>query len=30
MRGGGKGTITLPYSGDGAGQGWGLNPEWGG
>ena len=22
-------TITFAYSGDEAGQGWGINPEWG-
>jgi alkaline phosphatase D len=30
MPGGGKRTITFAYSGDEAGQGWGINPEWGG
>jgi alkaline phosphatase D len=28
--GGDKRTITFAYSGDEAGQGWGINPEWGG
>jgi len=28
--GGEKRTITFAYSGDEAGQGWGINPEWGG
>jgi hypothetical protein len=30
MPGEGKRTITFAYSGDEAGQGWGINPEWGG
>jgi alkaline phosphatase D len=30
MAGEGKRTITFAYSGDEAGQGWGINPEWGG
>src|SRR5262245_57190321 len=30
MPGGDKRTITFAYSGDEAGQGWGINPEWGG
>jgi alkaline phosphatase D len=28
--GGDRGTITFAYSGDEAGQGWGINTEWGG
>jgi len=28
--GGDRRTITFAYSGDEAGQGWGINPEWGG
>ncbi len=28
--GGDKRTITFAYSGDEGGQGWGINPEWGG
>src|SRR5439155_15690833 len=30
MPGGDKRNITFAYSGDEAGQGWGINPEWGG
>ena len=30
MPGGARRTITFAYSGDEAGQGWGINPEWGG
>jgi alkaline phosphatase D len=30
MPGGDKRSITFAYSGDEAGQGWGINPEWGG
>jgi alkaline phosphatase D len=30
MPGGDKRTITFAYSGDEAGQGWGINLEWGG
>jgi alkaline phosphatase D len=30
MPGGARRAITFAYSGDEAGQGWGINPEWGG
>ena len=30
MPGGARRPITFAFSGDEAGQGWGINPEWGG